>query len=306
MILIISLNLAIDKVLYIDEFKPFTENRVLVLSSLPGGKGINVARTLRSFNKVSTVCGFKGGNNGKFIEENLKKEGILPLLFEIEQENRVCNIILNKNNIVTEVYEVGPEIKTKDFEGLIEQIKIRKESFQYIVLSGSFPRGINDEQILSLLEIFKDRKFFLDIHGQILLNIINKFEIFFIKINENEFNNSFKIYGEIPTSLLEISKKNKIFVFVVTLGKDGAVFSYDGKVYKIYSDYQIESINPVGAGDAFMGGFVHGIDEGMNIFDALKYGIASSISNATLYEGGRVNFDNFYKILESIKIKNII
>lgn len=306
MILIISLNLAIDKVLYVDEFKTFTENRAIVLSSLPGGKGINVARTLRSFNKVSTICGFKGGYNGKFIEENLKKERILSLLFEIESENRVCNIILNKSNMVTEIYEVGPEIKNKDFEVLLEQIKIKQESFQYVILSGSFPRGINNEQILTLLEIFKDRKIFLDIHGKILLEILNKFEIFFLKINEKEFKNSFEYYGDISNLLLEISKKYKIKIFVVTLGKDGALFSYNGKVYKIYSDFEIETINPVGAGDAFMGGFVYGIDEGMAVLDALKYGTAASISNTTLYEGGRVNFDNFYDILKTIKLKSII
>lgn len=306
MILIVSLNLAIDKVLYVDEFKPFTENRVIVLSSLPGGKGINVARALRSFNKVTTVCGFKGGYNGKFIEENLKKEGILSFLFEIESENRVCNIILNKNKIVTEIYEVGPEIKNKDFEGLLEQIKTKQESFQYVVLTGSFPSGINDEQILNLLEIFKDRKIFLDIHGKILSKILNNFEIFFLKINKKEFRNSFENYGDVSKSILEISKKYKIKIFVVTLGKDGAIFSYNGKLYKIYSDYQIEPINPVGAGDAFMGGFVHGIDEGMTVLDALKYGISASISNTTLYEGGRVNFDNFYKIFDSVAIENII
>lgn len=305
MILIVSLNLAIDKVLYIDEFKPFAENRVKVLSSLPGGKGINVARSLRSFNKISTVSGFKGGFNGKFIEENLKKEGILPLLYEIESENRVCNIVIDKNHNVTEIYEFGPDVNNEDFYGLLEEIKKREETFQYIVVSGSFPGGISETQIFDLLEIFKDRKIFLDIHGKILLKLANKFEIFFLKINEREFRSTFGFNNEISESLLKISKNFKIFVFVVTLGEKGAIFTYNGKIYKIYSDYKVDVINPVGAGDAFMGGFVHGIDEGMNIFDALKYGISSSISNITLYEGGRVNLDIFYDILKNVYIKEV-
>jgi len=305
MILIVSLNLAIDKVLYIDELKLFKENRVKVLSSLPGGKGVNVARALKSFSKISTVSGFKGGFNGKFIEENLKKEGILSLLYEIKKENRVCNIYIDEQSNVTEIYEIGPNIEENDFYSLLDEIYKRSDSFQYIILSGSFPQGIKEKHILDLLRIFKDRKIFVDIHGEILLKIVKEFDIFFIKINEKEFRNTFSCKEDITKCLLEVSKNLKTFVFVVTLEDKGAIFSYNRKIYKIYSEYKIKPVNPVGAGDSFMGGFVHGIDEGMSIFDSLKYGISASISNVTLLEGGRVNFDIFYDILKNIYIKEV-
>jgi 1-phosphofructokinase family hexose kinase len=306
MILIISLNLAIDKVLYVDELKIFSENRVKLISSLPGGKGVNVARCLKSFGKVSYVSGFIGGYNGKYIEDGLKKEGIYYILQEIEFENRVCNIIVDKFKNITEVYEIGPEINEQAFICLLEKIKFRKESFQYIIISGSIPRGIKDQDFLKFIDIFKDRKIFLDIHGDFLLKILENYEIFFLKINEKEFINTFKDEKEnIFESLKNIYKKYKIFLFVITLGDKGAIFAYKDKIYKIFSKMNVLKINPVGAGDAFMGGFVYGIDEGMNIFDALKYGISASISNVTLYEGGKVNIEIFDEILKNIIIEEV-
>ncbi|MGC8943557.1 MAG: 1-phosphofructokinase family hexose kinase [Caldisericia bacterium] len=305
MILIVSLNLAIDKVLYIDELKLFKENRVKVLSALPGGKGVNVARALKSFSKISTVSGFKGGFNGKFIEENLKKEGILSLLYEINSENRICNIFVDKYSNVTEIYEIGPNIEEDDFYGLLDEINKRCESFQYIVISGSFPQGIKEKNILDLLKIFKDRKIFLDIHGEILLKIVKQFEIFFVKINEKEFRNTFDCGEDILKCLSEVSKNLKTLVFVVTLEDKGAIFSYNRKIYKIYSKYKVKPVNPVGAGDSFMGSFVHGIDEGMSVFDSLKYGISASVSNVTLLEGGKVNFNIFFDILKNTYIKEV-
>lgn len=302
MILIITFNLAIDKVLYIDEFRPFSENRVKVLSSLPGGKGVNVARCLRSLNKTSTVAGFIGGFNGGFIKEGLIKEGIITLLIEIENENRICNILLDGSGKVTEIYEIGPEIKEEKVEKLISEILKREESFQYIIISGSIPLGVREDNILKILETFKDRKIFLDIHGEILIKILERFEIFFLKINENEFKRTFKIDLINKNSLFEVFKNYKVFLPVITLGEKGAIFLLNESVYKINSDFKVKIVNTVGAGDSFMGGFVYGIDEGMNIFDSLKYGISSSISNLSFYEGGRVNKEDLEEIFKKINI----
>ncbi len=305
MILIISLNLAIDKVLYVDELKIFSENRVKVISSLPGGKGVNVARCLRSLGKSSLVAGFKGGFNGKFIEQYLKKEGIYYILQEIEFENRVCNIILDRLNNITEIYEIGPEIEKSSFVDLFNKIKERQESFQYVIFSGSIPRGVKVEDLLKLIDIFKDKKLFLDIHGDFLLRILENYEIFFVKINEKEFIDTFSVEKSLEESIKKVYKNYKVFLFVITLGDKGAIFAYKDRIYKIYSKQRIKKVNPVGAGDAFMGGFVYGIDEGMNVFDALKYGISASISNVTLYEGGRVNLDIFDEILKNIMIEEV-
>ncbi|MDI6861075.1 MAG: 1-phosphofructokinase family hexose kinase [Caldisericia bacterium] len=302
MILIITFNLAIDKVLFVDEFKPFSENRVKVLSSLPGGKGVNVARCLRSLYKTSTIAGFIGGYNGGFIKEGLKKEKIGSILVEIENENRICNILLDSSGKITEIYEVGPEIKEEKVQELINEIKKREESFQYIVISGSIPKGINENHIFEILEIFKDRKIFLDIHGEILIKILEKFEIFFLKINENEFKKTFNASLLSKNLLINIFKNYKICLPVITLGEKGAIFLYKENLYKITTDYKVKIVNPVGAGDSFMGGFVYGIDEGMNIFDALKYGTSASISNLSFFEGGKVNKEDIENIFNKINI----
>lgn len=306
MILSINLNLAIDKVLLLDELSLEKENRVRVISCLPGGKGVNVARCLKSFNREVTVCGFKGGYNGMFIEKGLIKEHIYPLLYEIKDENRVCNIILDKKGLVLEIYEVGPKIEKEDGEGLLNLIESRIEAFNYIIISGSIPKGLDENFLSNLIKILENKRVFLDIKDDFLISFLKKSEIFFLKINEDEFSKTFNFEKkEIISGLKEVKKRYNIFSICITLGEKGAIFILKDKVYHAQSDFKVNVINPVGAGDAFMGGFVYGITEGMNFFDSIKYGLSASISNVTLFEGGRVNFEIFYDILKNTNIKEI-
>lgn len=306
MILSINLNLAIDKVLLVDEFSLHKENRVSVISSLPGGKGVNVARCLRSFNRTVTVSGFKGGYNGKFIEDGLIKEYIYPLLYEINKENRVCNIIVDKHNNVIEIYEVGPEISKEEGNGLLDLINKRIEQFNYIIISGSIPKGLDFNFFNNLISIIKNKKIFLDIKGEFLIKFLETSDTFFLKLNEDEFSNTFNIEkSEIINNLRDIKSKYKIKSICITLGEKGALFILDNKTYHIYSDFNVNVVNPVGAGDSFMGGFVFGITEGMSFLDSIKYGLSASISNVTLYEGGKVNFNIFYDILKNIYVKEV-
>ena len=68
---------------------------------------------------------------------------------------------------------------------------------------------------------------------------------------------------------------------VVTQGKEGALALGDDEVHE-QSAYETETLDPVGTGDAFVGGFLAQYLDGGSIPDALSYGAATAALKRTI------------------------
>lgn len=68
---------------------------------------------------------------------------------------------------------------------------------------------------------------------------------------------------------------------VVTRGEDGALALHDGEVHE-RSAFETETVDPVGSGDAFVGGFLARRLEGGSVEDALDHGTAAAALKRTV------------------------
>ncbi len=76
MIVTITLNPLLEKVLYFDKVQRTKVNRAKFYKINAGGKGINVSRQLNKFKIDNLAIGFLGGENGKKLRSILFKEEI--------------------------------------------------------------------------------------------------------------------------------------------------------------------------------------------------------------------------------------
>src|SRR5258705_480245 len=74
MIITVTLNAAIDKSLPVPNFRLGRRHRTVEQTTLPGGKGVNVARTLKTLGQPVIATGFAGGATGTRIVEALTDE----------------------------------------------------------------------------------------------------------------------------------------------------------------------------------------------------------------------------------------
>lgn len=302
MILTITLNLAIDKVIKTKALKSNGLNRVEVVSSLPGGKGVNVARAINSLGEKAVVSGFAGGFNGRFIERKLKEEGLTPMLFKIEQESRICNIILDKEGAVTEIYEKGPVVKVQTGNDYLKYAKNFSE-FDFVAISGSLPEGLRKDYYARLIRKFNEnQKIFVDFSGEVLIKALETRKCFMMKVNMNEFESTFSLDAT-SRNLESISKEFNVPVISITFGEEGSIIHFEKSTYRLWSQFKVKVVNPVGAGDAYLGGFIYKFSKSYNVLESTKVALASSISNVTLLEGGKINKDNFTSILNETYIK---
>ena len=80
MILTVTLNSAIDKVLLVDEFTPGLPMQAHKVVTSVGGKGLDAAVTLRHLGVETVGLAFVAGENGRQLAGLLESYGILPEL----------------------------------------------------------------------------------------------------------------------------------------------------------------------------------------------------------------------------------
>jgi 1-phosphofructokinase/tagatose 6-phosphate kinase len=94
MIITVTLNAAIDKTLAVPNFQIGRRHRSSEQRTMPGGKGVNVARSLKALGQPVIATGLAGGPTGTRIIEQLTQEAILCDFVRINQESRTSTAVI--------------------------------------------------------------------------------------------------------------------------------------------------------------------------------------------------------------------
>ena len=145
MIVTVTMNAAIDRTLTVPNFQRGQRHRASAGLTLAGGKGINIARALKRLGVPVVATGLAGGRTGTRIVEELTAEAILNDFVRIDDESRTSTAIVDPTGgSYTEVNEWGPHVSAEELEMLFEKLVYLSQGADYVVFSGSLPRGIDD------------------------------------------------------------------------------------------------------------------------------------------------------------------
>ena len=144
-IVTVTMNAAIDRTLTVPNFQRGQRHRASAGLTLAGGKGINIARALKRLGVPVVATGLAGGRTGTRIVEELTAEAILNDFVRIDDESRTSTAIVDPTGgSYTEVNEWGPHVSAEELEMLLEKLVYLSQGADYVVFSGSLPRGIDD------------------------------------------------------------------------------------------------------------------------------------------------------------------
>ena len=93
MIITVTLNAALDKTLEVPNFTPGRRHRTVDQTTMPGGKGVNVARAIKRLGQPVIATGLAGGATGTRIVEALNDEAILTGFVRIREESRTNTVV---------------------------------------------------------------------------------------------------------------------------------------------------------------------------------------------------------------------
>src|SRR5215203_1606010 len=126
MILTVTLNAAVARTLVVPSLTIGQRHRAPESITLAGGKGINVARSLRTLGVPVLATGFAGGRNGDAVRDGLSAAAIPFDLVEIEGHSRTSTAIIDPMaGTQTEINEYGPEVtpaEAKEFSRRLEHL----------------------------------------------------------------------------------------------------------------------------------------------------------------------------------------
>ncbi len=152
MIITVTLNAAIDKSLAVPNFRLGRRHRTVDQRTMAGGKGVNIARTLKALGQPVIATGFAGGATGTHIVEQLTEESILNDFVRIREESRTNTSVLDPTTgDQTEINERGPAVSAREVELFRDKLLYLARGAAIVVFAGSLPRGVEPDLYASLV-----------------------------------------------------------------------------------------------------------------------------------------------------------
>ena len=195
MILTITANSALDKVIYIEEFIPTHDMRSRQMIESVGGKGFDTSVVLASLGVPNLALGIVAGSSGKRLEQLLDGYGIPTDLVWIEGETRIANVIVETlHNRQSHVVTPGYVVKEAAAAEFTRRYRAHLGHVDWVIASGSLPEGLPADYYRTLAQLAKEAgvKFLVDCSGE-SLRLAAQGQPTVLKMNRLEFEQAFGI-----------------------------------------------------------------------------------------------------------------
>ncbi|MEC0238168.1 PfkB family carbohydrate kinase, partial [Paenibacillus kribbensis] len=159
MITTVTLNAAVDKIYTVAGFGLNAVHRIEGGLTVPGGKGVNAARVIRTLGEPVRATGFVAGHTGRLLTDGLSAEGVSVDFIEAAHgETRLAITVLDPSaHTQTELIESGPTIGPLELAALRRKITTLAADSAWVVFSGSLPPGCPPDLYAELCTLAKAR-----------------------------------------------------------------------------------------------------------------------------------------------------
>jgi 1-phosphofructokinase family hexose kinase len=296
MIITVTLNAAIDKSLAVPNFRLGRRHRTVEQRTMAGGKGVNIARTLKALDQPVIATGFAGGATGTHIVEQLTEESILNDFVRIREESRTNTSVLDPTTgEQTEINERGPSVSPREIELFRDKLIYLARGAAIVVFAGSLPPGVEPDIYASLIHDLErtDVITVVDTDGEPLRQAVRA-EPDVVSPNAPEVE---ELVGHEFSSEQE---RSLAVAEVAALGPREAIMTLpDGCFARVLLDGQpqlkrvrIEQREPIakrGSGDAFLAGYLAARYEGRSPDQCLRFGVACGAESTTRLGAGLID-----------------
>ena len=296
MIITVTLNAAIDKSLAVPNFRPGRRHRTVEQRTAAGGKGVNIARTLKALGQPVIATGFAGGATGTHIVEQLTEESILNDFVRIREESRTNTSVLDPTTgDQTEINERGPAVSAREVELFRDKLLYLARGAAIVVFAGSLPRGVEPDLYASLVRDLErlDVLSVVDTDGEPLRQAVRAEPDV---VSPNVLEAEELVGHEFATE----QERSQAVGEIAALGPREAIMTLpDGCFAQVLVDGQrflkrarVEQREPIakrGSGDAFLAGYLAARYEGRAADQCLRFGVACGAESTARLGAGLID-----------------
>lgn len=294
MIITVTPNAALDKTIQVPSMQIGMRHRGAHGFVAPGGKGINVARTLLLHQQPVIAAGLAGGETGARIQRELDAEGILNDFVAIEGESRSSTVLIDPTTgRQTEIIENGPSVTAVELDALLDRLEYIAGDASVIVLAGSLPRDAPEDWYAQAIKRLRrtGAQLVLDSEGEPLRQGVAA-EPHLVAPNQLEaeelVGHEFGGEADLIAALDEIADMGPRNVLITNETGAFMLLREHGQERRLRVTIpRVEAISTVGAGDALLGAYLACRRRDGTPEDALRQAVACG-SASTLVAGAGV------------------
>jgi 1-phosphofructokinase family hexose kinase len=294
MIVTVTLNAAIDRTLTVPNFQRGQRHRASAGVTLAGGKGINVARALKTLGVPVVATGLVGGQTGTRIVEQLTDEAILNDFVHIEGESRTSTAVVDPTGgTYTEINEWGPSVRPEELELLLEKLRYLTQGAELVVFAGSLPRDVGDDFYAEATRDLARRHIpaALDTEGE-PLRLAVEAEPFLVSPNQREaealVGQEFHDDEDFRVALETIAEMGARNVLITTELGCVALLREERAPRRFRAVApRVEAVSAVGSGDVLLAGYLGARHAGRPHEESLRAAVAAGAASTLEVGAGR-------------------
>ncbi|HEY2160226.1 MAG TPA: 1-phosphofructokinase family hexose kinase [Solirubrobacteraceae bacterium] len=311
MIITVTLNPALDKTLEVPNFTPGRRHRTVDQVTMPGGKGVNVARAIKRLGQPVIATGLAGGATGTRIVEALNGEAILNSFVRIREESRTNTAVLDPTSgLQTEINERGPAVSPQELDLFHEKLLYLAKGASMCVFAGSLPRGVDPDLYAVLIREVKKLGVMtvLDTEGE-PLRLAVRAEPALVSPNELEAE---ELVGQ---EFNDVEDRAQAVVEMTRLGAGEAIMTVADGCYAQVMDEgptlfrvsveEQEARSRIGSGDAFLAGYVAARYEGRAPVECLRHGVACGAESIQHFGAGMIDPAKVVRLLNEVDAERL-
>jgi len=312
MIITVTLNAALDKTLEVPSFTPGRRHRTVGQTTMPGGKGVNIARSIKRLGQPVIATGLAGGATGTRIVEALNDEAILNDFVRIREESRTNTAVLDPTSgLHTEINERGPAVSAMELEMFRDKLLYLAKGAIMCVFAGSLPRGVEPDIYAGLIRELKKLGVvtIVDSDGDPLRlavraepNVVSPNELEAEELVGHEFNDD----DDRAQAVVEMTRIGAAEAIMTVSDGCFAQVLEDGSptLYRVRVEEQ-EARSTIGSGDAFLAGYVATRYEGRPAVECLRYGVACGAESTQHFGAGLLDPGKVERLLPEVEAERL-
>ena len=273
-----------------------------------GGRGVNAARVLHSLGaKTLAVCS-SGGAAGQKFEGFLNSFGFEVELVRIQNDIRTNYAITDRQGLTVKLDEQGPTLDAREVAALEQAVLTNLSRAEWLLLCGSLPPGMPRDFYRRLIEKARAAgvRTLLDADGGPLQEGIEAHPTV-VAPNQLEaerlLNRALVLRGHFHDAALRMQQMGAESV-ILSLGSRGVVAAHDGRIVEVIPP-RIDSVCPIGSGDALNAAFVWAFSEGNDFIDSVRWGVAAGTASARLPGLSFADLDQMREIYSEVEVRPV-
>jgi 6-phosphofructokinase 2 len=307
-IVTLALNPAVDVAAEAEAVRPAHKIRTFNERFDPGGGGVNVARVVQTLGGEAHAVLFLGGATGTLLQEMLDAASLSWESLPIQGRTRISLTVHDRGSgqeyrFVPE----GPVVAEPEWRAMLDRLETLEAD--WLVASGSLPRGVPEDFYASVSEIAERRRipFVVDTSGPALRAVTAK-NVSLLKLSLREMEwllrRTLANDAAQEKAAAELMRTGKVDRLALSLGAAGALLATREAAYRVPGQ-RVPVRSAVGAGDSFLAAMVLAYARGAPDAEALAWAAAAGTAVVAHFGTAQVSREEteswFAKILPQVR-----